>query len=149
MRCTIYNGHPKYRMSGLRSLAKSLERYVPIRYDALSFAFLTEAALCALHVRFLDDANPTDVITFPALESDEVRMGEICISVDEALKYEKVQCLSDELTLYAVHGWLHLAGYDDHTDSDRALMREMERKTLDFLSAQSTPRIRVQKIRYD
>jgi probable rRNA maturation factor len=40
---------------------------------------------------------------------------------------------SRELSLYLVHGWLHLAGYDDRKDSDRAKMREAEQKALEIL----------------
>ncbi|NQY32165.1 MAG: rRNA maturation RNase YbeY, partial [Coraliomargarita sp.] len=31
-----------------------------------------------------------------------------------------------ELSLYLIHGWLHLAGYDDRNDEDRAAMRTAE-----------------------
>jgi len=35
-----------------------------------------------------------------------------------------------ELTLYVIHGLLHLCGYDDHDDADRATMRDRERSYL-------------------
>ena len=38
--------------------------------------------------------------------------GEICVSADTAATYARTQArdFSAELTLYLVHGWLHLAG---------------------------------------
>jgi probable rRNA maturation factor len=35
-----------------------------------------------------------------------------------------------ELTLYVIHGLLHLCGYDDHSERDRKKMRERERHYL-------------------
>ena len=34
--------------------------------------------------------------------------------------------------LYLIHGWLHLAGYDDRRDDDRAAMRRAEQEALDI-----------------
>jgi probable rRNA maturation factor len=38
--------------------------------------------------------------------------------------------LAAELTLYLVHGWLHLAGLDDLTPRGRRAMRSGERRLL-------------------
>jgi probable rRNA maturation factor len=38
-----------------------------------------------------------------------------------------------ELVLYVIHGLLHLCGYDDHTESGAAAMRERERHYLRLL----------------
>ncbi|MEC7230880.1 MAG: rRNA maturation RNAse YbeY, partial [Verrucomicrobiota bacterium] len=40
---------------------------------------------------------------------------------------------SRELSLYLIHGWLHLAGYNDRIESDRAEMRNAEQKALAIL----------------
>lgn len=146
MRCTIYNGHPDYRIGGIRALVKSLECYVPIHYDALSVAFLTEPDLCSIHKRFLRDPSPTDVITFPADPEDPEQVGEICISIDEALKYAELSSLADELTLYLVHGWLHLAHYTDQTEQEQWQMRQMEQRALGFLNQQAVKLVRVQRV---
>ena len=146
MQCETYNGHAKYRVSRVEEILNTLERYIPIHYNEISVAFLEEAAICDLHAKFLDNPDPTDVITFPADEAEDYRIGEICISIDEALKYP--QCpLQDELTLYLVHGWLHLAEYDDIDPKDRLVMREMEQKTLAFLAQQPCPRLNIEAIR--
>ncbi len=100
----------------------------------LSLAFLTDSALAALHAAFLDDPTPTDVITFagePAFGS----AGEICVSVDAAVREatRREIDLSAELTLYLVHGWLHLAGYDDLRPDRKRLMRAAERRAMALL----------------
>ena len=104
----------------------------------LSLVFLTDAALAQLHADFLDDPSPTDVITFegdPALGT----AGEICVSADAAARAGRQhgQDFSTELTLYLVHGWLHLAGYDDLQPAKKRVMRRAEARSLRLLAAES------------
>ena len=146
MRCDTYNEHTLYQVEDVTNLLNELEMFIPIHYDEISVAFVSEGTICALHDQFLNNPDPTDVITFPADSNDEEKTGEICISVDEALKYTNVNVLEDELTLYLVHGWLHLANYDDIEDEDRKIMRLMEQKTLNFLNTQTYKRVAVKKI---
>lgn len=100
----------------------------------LSVVFLTDGALAGLHARFLDDPSTTDVITFegtPELGA----AGEICVSVDTAARYarEKGGDFAEELSLYLVHGWLHLAGYDDLQPAKKRRMRAAEARALSLL----------------
>lgn len=102
----------------------------------LSLAFLTDAKLAALHADFLDDPTTTDVITFEG-QPDLGFAGEICVSADTALAYAKEhdRDFSQELTLYVVHGWLHLAGYDDLRPAKKRRMRAAEARALKLLRA--------------
>ena len=108
----------------------------------LSAAFLTAPALSLLHGRFLADPSTTDVITFagdPALGL----AGEICVSAGAAARFAEKNGLdfSEELTLYLVHGWLHLAGHDDLEPSRRRAMRRAEARAIRILrSAGAIPR---------
>jgi probable rRNA maturation factor len=82
------------------------------------------------------DPSPTDVITFagdPAVDS----AGEICVSADTAARYAQSQRrdFSRELTLYIVHGWLHLAGYDDLQPARKRVMRRAEARAMKLLAA--------------
>ena len=105
----------------------------------LSLVFLTDPALARLHADFLADPTVTDVITFEGDPAHGVA-GEICISVDAALRHTaarpspKAQAprttFSAELFLYVVHGWLHLAGYDDLQPAKKRIMRRAEARAL-------------------
>lgn len=111
----------------------------------LSLAFLTDQALARLHADFLDDPTTTDVITF---EGDAATglAGEICVSADTALAYarEHDRDFATELTLYVVHGWLHLAGYDDLRPAKKRRMRAAEARALKLLAAaDAVPRFRL------
>lgn len=102
----------------------------------LSIVFLTDAALAALHAQFLHDPTTTDVITF---EGDPLAglAGEICVSADTAAAYarEHGREFATELTLYVVHGWLHLAGYDDLRPAKKRRMRAAEARAMQLLAA--------------
>ena len=111
----------------------------PIRGGELSIAFVDDATIADIHSTFMGDPSPTDVITFPANDVMDFA-GEIIVSVDHAYKRsaELHEPFSRELSLYLIHGWLHLAGYDDHSESDRRAMRSAEQaafKIVDQASA--------------
>lgn len=113
----------------------------------LSLVFLTDPALARLHADFLDDATPTDVITFeghPALGT----AGEVCVSADMAATYARRhgRDFARELTLYLVHGWLHLAGYDDLQPAKKRRMRAAEARAMRLLDqADAVPAFRLRK----
>lgn len=101
----------------------------------LSVAFLGDAPLAGLHDRFLGDPSATDVITFAGDASND-SAGEICVSVDAATRHAGTAAadLSREIALYLVHGWLHLAGYDDRKPADRRAMRRAEARAMRLLA---------------
>ena len=92
---------------------------------------MNEVEHSKLHGQFLNDFRPTDVITFPA-DKENGMIGEICVSVDKAFKEYKSHGMTfeRELSLYLIHGWLHLVGFDDQTETDRKIMRREEDNAL-------------------
>lgn len=127
----------------------ALDRGRPPRCPAgsLSVAFVGDREIARLHADFLDDPSVTDVITFPGEPHPaEPFAGEICINVDQARRAarEHGQSLAEELRLYLVHGWLHLAGLDDGTPRQVAAMRAAERRVLTSLDRKGL-RLRVKE----
>ena len=104
----------------------SLENYSMGPGD-FSLNFVDEAKICELHETFMSDPSPTDVITFKG-DKEMDFAGEVFVSVDQALKVHKEynHTFEEELTLYIVHGWLHLVGYDDIQPEDRLKMKKAE-----------------------
>ncbi|MDR2777103.1 MAG: rRNA maturation RNase YbeY [Puniceicoccales bacterium] len=93
----------------------------------LSVAFLDKETMQNLHLKFSNDDTLTDVITF---EGDQ-RMnfaGEICVSPDYAHDNCKMHgtTFSEELSLYLIHGYLHIHGLDDISSDEAKKMREGE-----------------------
>lgn len=96
----------------------------------LSLALVGDTTMSALHERFMGIAGPTDVLTFP-LECDRHgRMigGEVvvCVPVARRRAGGAPAALRRELLLYALHGMLHLCGWDDRTDRDYLKMHRKE-----------------------
>ena len=129
--------HAQAGQSKIRDPQSAIRPAVPP--GELSLVFLTDAALAQLHATFLADPTTTDVITFegdPALGV----AGEICVSVDTALAYAKKhrRDFATELLLYVVHGWLHLAGYDDLQPAKKRVMRRAEARAFALLPNDNT-----------
>ncbi|HTJ79398.1 MAG TPA: rRNA maturation RNase YbeY [Rariglobus sp.] len=139
----IRNAHPRLRLDKkavtqvIRTLDAHRERFDGGCPDGeLSLAFLTDRALAKLHGDFLDDPTTTDVITFEGQPELGVA-GEVCVSADTAATFAKThgKKFSEELTLYVVHGWLHLAGYDDLVPAKKRRMRAAEARAIKILRA--------------
>ena len=99
-----------------------------IRKGTVSIAIVDDPTIHELNRRFLQHDYPTDVLSFPLERRRGYLEGEVVLSADTAAG----SCgrfgwtLDDELLLYAVHGTLHLVGYDDGAPEDRQRMRERE-----------------------
>jgi len=156
---TLHNGHPRLRLDrrAIVALIRTLDAHAEKFRGGcppgdLSLAFLTDPALARLHADFLADPAVTDVITF-AGDPAHGLAGEICISADAAVRQARSKPrrktsvarknFSDELSLYLVHGWLHLAGYDDLAPAKKRAMRAAERRAMKLIGG-SGPRPRFQ-----
>lgn len=71
------------------------------------FEIVGDRAIGRIHKDFLRDPSPTDVITF--------EHGDIVVSEETAIRAAAIHgtTVERELALYALHGLLHLAGFDD------------------------------------
>jgi probable rRNA maturation factor len=94
------------------------------KLSEVSILIISDQKMAALHRGFMNEAGPTDVITF--------QHGEIFISADTAQGNAKRfgNSLRSELRLYAVHGLLHLHGFGDHDAASSGKMRAAEKKVL-------------------
>ncbi len=103
---------------------------------ALAVLLVDDAGSAALHARHFDDAEPTDVMSFPDgsqdPESGRRLLGDLAVGVDvaRAVAAERGRREADEITLYVLHGVLHLLGYDDIEADDREKMWAVQRRIL-------------------
>jgi probable rRNA maturation factor len=109
---------------------------VPLPPGEISIALLGSPAMARLHARFMDDPSPTDVLTFPGDATAGIA-GDICVCAPVARDYADAhhRPFAEEISLYIVHGCLHLAGFDDHAAPQRRAMRHAERDALALLRA--------------
>lgn len=84
----------------------------------LSLSFVGEEEMADLHVRYMDEPGPTDVLSFPMDEDGLI--GDVVVCPAEAARNNTD--VAAELRLLVVHGVLHLLGYDHEADDDRRAM---------------------------
>jgi probable rRNA maturation factor len=99
----------------------------------ISLAFVDNPTIQRLNQRYLQHDEPTDVLSFPLGDAKASKLaGELVLGVEVAAEQAVVRGhdVQTELMLYVIHGLLHLCGYDDHDDADRAAMRDRERHYL-------------------
>ncbi|MCQ2167393.1 MAG: rRNA maturation RNase YbeY [Bacteroidales bacterium] len=93
----------------------------------INIIFCSDPYILDVNQRFLQHTYYTDIITFDYCEGD-ILSGDLFISIDtvrdNSLFYHTD--FNEELNRVIVHGILHLVGYDDHSESDIAIMRSKE-----------------------
>lgn len=90
----------------------------------LSVSFVDETEMAGLHVRYMNEEGPTDVLSFPLDEVDDrgVRLlGDVVVTPSVARR-NNPDDPAGELRLLLVHGILHVLGYDHEEDPERAEM---------------------------
>jgi probable rRNA maturation factor len=86
----------------------------------VSVTLLEDVAIERLNREYLRHEGPTDVISFALHDPGEPPLGDVYIGLDQAVRQAREHGvdLQEELTRLAVHGTLHVMGYD-HPDGDR------------------------------
>jgi probable rRNA maturation factor len=113
------------------------------RRGEISVSIVHDDEMHALNRKYLKHDYPTDVLSFVLDRLDDTLQGEIIVSADTAIaRCEEFRWSADnELTLYLLHGALHLVGYQDKSEVDYQRMREREQHYLRrFGLADSPPR---------
>ena len=89
----------------------------------LSLSFVTPAEIEDLHVRYMDEPGPTDVLSFPLDEDGLIGDVVVCPAVAAT---NNPGDPTGELRLLVAHGVLHLLGHDHDTSGKRAEMWERQ-----------------------
>lgn len=97
---------------------------------AIAVLLTDDEEIARLHGAHLDDASPTDVMSFAMDDGVQVVVSVECA---ERVAIAHAGERAAELALYVVHGVLHGCGFDDREASDRTRMRAAERDVLDAL----------------
>lgn len=109
--------------------------------DAELAVMLTDdAGISTLNANWRGIDKPTNVLSFPALQptssrgGDEVprMLGDIAIAYETTRREadEEQKPFDDHLSHLAVHGFLHLIGYDHEKDKDADEMESLEQQIL-------------------
>lgn len=108
----------------------------------LAIQFVDVPTMTELHIKWMDEDGPTDVLSFPM---DELRIGTEDDPTPAGLLGDIVVCpdyargnaekaghpLMNEILLLVTHGILHLIGFDHATPDEEAEMFGLQREILD------------------
>jgi probable rRNA maturation factor len=89
----------------------------------ISLTFVDPVEMEELHIKWMDEPGPTDVLSFPMdlpeSKKDVVTLGDIVIAPAVAAAQAEIagHSTEDEIFILATHGLLHILGYD-HADPD-------------------------------
>lgn len=94
-----------------------------------------DAAIREMNARWRGIDKPTNVLSFPAGESagaPQAHLGDIAIACETVAAEcaAENKAFSDHLAHLAVHGYLHLAGFDHETDAEADRMEHLETRIL-------------------
>lgn len=135
-------------LSVLRTAVEHVLQEESVESAVISVTIVDDPTIHTINRDHLQHDYPTDVISFqldwsspnadaPLLTSDNRSAGaaiegEIVVSYDYASQNAQPGdwTTSDEVTLYVVHGLLHICGYDDLSTAEKQIMRERERCVL-------------------
>ncbi|MFG6445547.1 rRNA maturation RNase YbeY [Microbacterium sp. P06] len=107
----------------------------------LAIVLVDEGAMEALHVQWMDEPGPTDVLSFPM---DELRPGTddaptpagllgdivLCPQVAETQAVAAKHSTQDELIMLTTHGLLHLLGFDHAEPEEEREMFALQKELI-------------------
>lgn len=135
MNTSVFNFNKKYRINEkfIKKIVINILKILKKSSNTkLEIVFLSDRAIKTLNKRYKGSDRATDVLSF-----DLGSCGQILISSDMALRNSRVfnTSFEKELVLYAIHGILHLSGYDDEKPKSRSRMLKKQDSILGILCA--------------
>ncbi len=108
----------------------------------LGILFIDEEPMAELHVKWMDEPGPTDVLSFPM---DELRPGSDLVPSPEGVLGDIVVCpqvamrqaetaghpMMNEVLMLVTHGMLHLVGFDHAEPEEEREMFGLQRELLE------------------
>jgi len=97
----------------------------------LVLMFCSDDYLLEINNKYLNHEYYTDIITFDYTDQNIIS-GELLISIDRIKENSEKFSVSflNEITRVVIHGVLHLCGYNDKTDDEKTMIRNLENKYL-------------------
>ncbi len=146
-----FNGVGFFRKHAIKKLLESALNHLnqPSELLEMTLSIVDEEQIKQLNKDFRDVDKVTDVLSFPTCdnptrgaitvvcdqvnpETDLVNIGDVVICMQRAKEQaqEYGHSLKRELSFLAVHGLLHLLGYDHMNETDEKQMFDLQKKIL-------------------
>ena len=94
----------------------------------LNLVFVDIEEMTELHIKWMDEGGPTDVLSFPMdmpePGNEAVTLGDIVIAPVVAAEQAAIagHSIDHEIFILAAHGLLHILGYDHATPAEEKAM---------------------------
>ncbi len=130
----VENQYPSIPINpiAVKKFATQITRALELPVATITIVFVDNRTLQELHLQYLNDDSPTDIMTFPLNEPGEPVEADMIISLEmaqENARYFGVT-LEEEVKRLIVHGILHLSGLEDATPEQQQRMRQEEDRLL-------------------
>ncbi|HVY59871.1 MAG TPA: rRNA maturation RNase YbeY [Xanthobacteraceae bacterium] len=134
----LWAGVPEAEATVRRAIAAAMPEAAADAGAEVSVVFTDDAGIRALNRHWRDIDSPTNVLSFPAASSVAPQTGEPVLLGDIVVAYETTareaaaegKPFPHHLAHLAVHGLLHLLGYDHESDPEAEEMEGLERTIL-------------------
>jgi probable rRNA maturation factor len=130
MKVNLFN-QTEHSMDEMKNLMKRIFKHIKEK-QTMQIIFVTQEEIHRLNKTYRNMDKPTDVLSFVNDDPMDKSLGDIFISVEQAtLQAEEYgHSLDRELGFLAVHGYLHLKGFDHHTKEEEKIMMNKQEEIL-------------------
>lgn len=107
----------------IKKLLKKVFRSVKEKKN-MQIILVTQDQIHAFNKTYRQIDKPTDVLSFVNDDINDTSLGDVFISFEQARRQAEdyQHTFEREIGFLAVHGYLHLKGYDHHTPEDEKVM---------------------------
>ncbi len=131
----------RIRVEEIRSLLERAARSMKVSGE-VALVFAGDALLQKLNRDYRFKDKPTDVLSFES-QGEDMGLGDVFISIETARRNARrfSRTLDRELEILALHGFIHVLGYDHETDNGEmeALERRLRTRLLTRQGASTRP----------
>lgn len=128
-------------VSRVEAAVRHVLRAEGIAAAEVSVALLDDSAIAELNEDYLQHQGPTDVLSFALHDPGEPPLGDVYVGVEQAVRQAAAfgATPAEEVLRLAVHGTLHVLGYDHPAGAGRAaspMFARQEELLAAFLAAE-------------
>ena len=135
----LWNGEPEHQAI-LRQAIAAAAREASSKPAELAIVLTDDSAIRALNRKWRGRDEPTNVLSFPAgsaatATDQPVHLGDIVIAYETSTREASCEGkpFAQHLAHLAVHGYLHLLGFDHANEAEAAVMERLEAEILSQL----------------
>ncbi|PKK99470.1 MAG: rRNA maturation RNase YbeY [Tenericutes bacterium HGW-Tenericutes-2] len=130
MKINLYN-QTSEDIKEIKKLLKKVFRSIKQKNN-MQIIFVSQEEIRELNKNFRNIDKSTDVLSFPNDDELDSSIGDVFISIEQARLQanDYGHSFEREIGFLAVHGYLHLLGFDHHSESEEKLMIEAQENIL-------------------